>query len=178
MEKNHLDIIIPIKDIIEKKASQVDFIEIISLVFHAVSILSDKRTNYWKLLYSEFRHDLKKQNKQKWPVLNITNNEFNKRFDIYISKPFIESDNILTLLYRLLYIETHKCQDINKNGYKSILNNLLEKNKDTCHVKKISLYRLFELLVEQLDNYVKIYNDNTKIEYSLGQKIINLIERD
>ncbi|AGF85497.1 hypothetical protein QJ854_gp285 [Moumouvirus goulette] len=177
MEKNHLNII-PIKNIIDKKADQVNFIEIISLVFHAVSILSDKRTNYWKSLYVEFTHDLEKQNKQKWPVLNVTNNEFSKRYDIYISKPFIESDNILTLLYRLLYIETYKCKDINKYGYKNVLNNIIDKNTDLCHVKKISLYRLFELVVEQLNHYIKVYNDKTKIENSLGQKIINLTKRD
>uniref|UniRef100_A0A6G6AC27 Uncharacterized protein n=1 Tax=Borely moumouvirus TaxID=2712067 RepID=A0A6G6AC27_9VIRU len=177
MENNHFNII-PIKDIIDKNENQIDFVEIISLVFHAVNILSEKRTNYWKSLYVEFKHDLKKQNKQKWPVLNITHNEFNKRFDIYISKPFIESDNILTLLNRLLYIETYKSENIKKNGYKNILKNILVKNSDICRVNKISLYQLFELLIEQLNFYVKLYNDNTKIEHSLAQKIINLIKRD
>lgn len=176
MQNRYVHEILSLNDIIDKKISDINFLETVSLVFHGIVLLINEEQS-WKYIYSQFLEDLKRQKKLSWPKLDTNNNEFNRRIDIFLSMPFIETNNILTLLHRLLYIETYKLNIIVGLKYKNILEHIVI-NNNNCRIREISLFHLFELLADHLKYYTRIYNDKNKLEFSLGNKILKIIQHE
>lgn len=174
------DNIIVLDRILEKRVKDITFKETISLIFHTVFILShDKTSNskYWDALYKEFQIQFNKQISEKWPQMIITKNYTHKcAYTILNEKSFIESNNLLTLLFRLLFIENHKFINVpsHYNFYK-ILNHELE-TKDDRIVKNLSLFEIFQILQDQLKYYAKVYKNKMHIEYQLVNSILKQIE--
>lgn len=176
---NSIDIV-PLYLLTDKKIIDIAFEEIIGLIFHANFNLACDRTYkkyaYWDFLYKNFVKDIEKQNLAGWPIMTVNKNDYFNRIDIIsIEKPFIDTDNILTLLHRLLYIENYKINAGYDNPvlkFKFIKLSCLE---DSNIVENVSLYDLFSLLEKYLAYYVSKYGNVGNIENSLGSRILGLI---
>ncbi|XWV25332.1 hypothetical protein QJ856_gp0438 [Tupanvirus deep ocean] len=172
--------ITPLEKIINKSINNLTFKEIISLVFHAASILSndnmDTISQGWKDIYADFEKELEKQNKIKWPHMSITKNDYNRRMDIFSTGgSFISSKNIFMLMLRLLYVENYKRPYVYKSyNYHKILSYKPKITHDVC-VKKLSISELFEHLKLCMKHYLKVYNDDKHFEYQLGKTINDII---
>lgn len=174
------DHIIVLDKILEKKVKDITFKETISLIFHTVYLMpksggpdSDK----WESIYKEFQMQFSRQISDKWPQMVIVKNYSHKcAYIILNEKKFIESKNLLTLLFRLLFIENHKLINIpcHYNFYK-ILSHEIGTNDDRI-VKNLSLFEIFGLLRDQLKYYAKIYKNKTHMEYQLVNAIVEQIE--
>jgi hypothetical protein len=175
---NIQDYIVSLDKIVNKNINNVTFKEIISLVFHAVQIVSHNETEpdyfVWKEIYVQFEEELKEQNKKKWPYMTITKNDYGKRIDIFSTDTsFISSNNIFMLLLRLLYIEKYKRPYVYRSyKYHKILGYKMETTNDTC-VIDISFKELFDFLLIFMKHYIKIYNDGKYLEFNLGKEIID-----
>ena len=193
-EKSNIDNhVIPLDKIIIKPIKDMTFKDIISLVFHSIIIMSKDPNNpfqeKWKLLYDEFENELEIQNELKWPKITIIKNENCKRIDVLsISKLYINSDNILTHLFRLLCVENYKRAYIYESyNYHKILNCKLNMGDNERIIKNISLNEIFTLFEIYMEYYMNIYNypvskskrtshkskkHNKRFEYLLAKTII------
>ena len=168
--------ITPLEKIIPKTMDNLTLKETVSLIFHASHILAmdlDFSENYkWQSFYEEFEKDLKEQNRRKWPKLIIVKNDYSKRIDIFSTGlHYVITDNLLSILFRLLYIENYKRKYIYKSyNYHNILGHKLSNQPDKL-VSKISLEELFNLLKYQLKYYLKVYDDADHYENCLGGKL-------
>lgn len=174
------DEIVRLDKILKKPMASITFKEIISLVFHAIELLMNDKTDpdhiYWWKIYEEFMDELNQQNKKIWPELVISKSDHYRRINIMlIITPFIRSKNILMLLLRLLYVEKYKRPYINKvHEYYKILNHRLDKN--IIVATKLSLAELFEYLQLHLERYQKIYSDERLFEYQIAEAILRHIK--
>ncbi|XWV26593.1 hypothetical protein QJ857_gp0474 [Tupanvirus soda lake] len=173
--------ITPLEKIINKNINNLTFKEIISLVFHAASILSndnlDTISQGWTDIYTEFEKELEKQNKSKWPQMSITKNDYNRRIDIFSTGgSFISSKNIFMLMLRLLYVENYKRPYVYKSyNYHKVLG-YKPKTIDNVCVKKLSLAELFEHFKICMKHYMRVYSDEKHFEYQLGKTINKILE--
>lgn len=169
---------ISLDKIIGKNISNTSFKEIISLMFYASLVMSnsteDPDSTKWKEIYSEFEKQLEEQNQHGWPKMTIIKNNFGKRIDIFtLNEPFMESNNILTLFFRLLFIENYKRPYIFKSyDYHKVMGYKIKSNNDNS-VKNLSLEDLVNLLKKYMIYYISIYNNDMRMEYQLGKKIYN-----
>lgn len=174
------DQIVPLEKIVDKNINDVSFREIISLIFYAAISISKNKSNpdqiEWKEIYNNFENELVEQNKQKWPQILISKNDYNKRIDVISAySPFIETKNIFMLLLRLLYIENYKRPYIFKSyNYHKILGCKM-RNKTDIIIKNLSVMDLFGILKQHLNRYMKIYNDENNFEYLLCGAIMKQI---
>jgi hypothetical protein len=157
-------------NILKKNINVATFKDIISLIFHSVSIMTKNKPaiEEWELFFSSYQEELKRQNKLNWPSIVLIKNEYNKRIESLPNKPFLKSSHLLILLLRLLYIENQK------KMYKNILNHIID-TPDQIKIKNITLGRLFEILKVYVQHYKTIYSDNTLFEYQIAIAIINLL---
>lgn len=174
------DQIIPLNKIINKNSKNITFKETISLIYHAAALMSNNNEHpdkeNWEKLYNEYKTELEKQNRIKWPHIEFIKNDYDKRMDILIVKSsFIYSKNIFMLLLRLLYIENYKRPYIYKTyEYHKILGHKVDDYPDII-AKNMSINDLFGLLKQHLIFYKKIYNDDMHFEYQLANIILNQI---
>ena len=186
--------IIPLAKIINKNINNLTFKEIISLIFHAVGIVANDKSEpepvilkqnsnnpidnqpTWKNIYDEFQKELEMQNKYKWPVMTIIKNDYSKRMDIFSNDEFIVSHNFLTLLLRVLVVENYKRPYIYKSyNYHKILSHKL-KISESHSIQKISMTDLFAYLKICLKYYIRIYNNEKYFEHQLGKAILNQMD--
>jgi hypothetical protein len=181
-------------EIINRNIDTFNFKEIISLLFHAIKNISEKKDmgslvlsipqskddvvdikngiDKWMLFYKDFEADLETQNTRRWPKLSYIRNDFRKRLEIFSSMHYHNSKNLLMLVLKLLYIETFKAKNLPANNdYHDVLNNIIHIN-DNHPANKISLPRLFEIFKLYMQHYIKIYNNEMMQEYSLGKSIL------
>lgn len=173
------DNIIVLDRILEKQIKDITFKETISLIFHTVFTLSNTKTSdskYWNALYKEFQIQFNKQISEKWPQMVIIKNHTHKcAYTTFNGKSFIESKNLLTLLFRLLFIENHKFINVpsHYNFYKILTHEL--GTKDERIIKNLSLFEIFQILKDQLKYYAKVYRNKMHIEYELVNIILKQI---
>jgi len=168
--------------ILSKNISELNFHEVISLVFYAIegihsgegistSSTSNQSNADWTSLYKDFLALLESENKRRWPKLNCITNSYRKRLEVFFPSTFTQTNNILLLLLRLLYVETFKVDNMPAQlaPHPVLLHhiNIPDKYKST----EVSLVRLFELLKSYLGYYVKIYHNEMMFEYVLGKKV-------
>lgn len=168
-------------DKLSRKSSDHSFTfkEICSLIFYAILNLSKKETecepNCWTIYYREFLNDLEKQNNIGWPQFTIRKNDYGKRIDLVLTDPYEKSNNLLTLLLRLLYVENYKRQYIFEYmDYYKILGWKLETNIQD--IENLSLDRIFNLLKKCINHYNKVYNNDKSFEYQLAKAILRQID--
>ena len=157
------------------------FKECISLLFHAVerinsdSILESdpESSKVIQDIHERFTLELAYQNKMGWPQINIARNDFHKRLDIIsINGNFIKSDNILTLLLRLLYIENYKRPYVYKTyAYHEITGHKISNLYSAPDLRELSLGAILYMLNEGIKHYVKVYHNKNNIEFQLGVAI-------
>ena len=98
--------------IINKSINYLTFKDVISLIFYACDAMSkhmeDPDFKMWSEFYKRFESKIEKQNKLKWPLLSIIRNDYDKRIDIFSTREYIKTKNLLMLLLRLLHIENYK----------------------------------------------------------------------
>ncbi|BCS82976.1 hypothetical protein QLL95_gp1147 [Cotonvirus japonicus] len=171
--------IIPLNEIINKTIRDINFQEVISLIFHAsfnmTCNVSHPDFNDWNKFYTEFVKDFERQNLSRWPIMTIIDNEYYKRTDVIaIENTFVSSNNILTLLYRLMYIENYKIT-AGFNNYKLLEHKLHSKFLSKKNVNNISLHKLFKTLKLYVDYYSRKYTNTNNLEYSLATRLSSLI---
>lgn len=167
------DYLIDLDKILSKKINRINFQDIISLIFHAIEKIGHDFPE-WKILYIQFQKEFDKQNELKWPRLSVNRNDYSKRMDIFCHDVYIVSNNLLTLLLRLLYMENYKRgYTLRSYHYHKILGKTFPLEK---RVEEYSLWQLFELLDKCLTYYLEIYDDESRIENRLADKIVGLIK--
>ena len=170
--------IIPLVKIIDKNINNITFRELISLIFHALSIEANNESNdnLWHKLHKEFLQELDTQNKEQWPVMSLIRNDFSKRMDLFTNDVFIKSENFFTYLFRLLVVERYKRPYIYKSyNYHKVLGHKL-KTSDSVAVEKLSITELFTYLKIFMDHYISVYNKDIYFEHQLGRKIFNQLD--
>ena len=173
--------IITLDKLINKSMDNLTFKEIVSLVFHAIiAIVNDPLMpghSEWKEIYQQFEKNLREQNQVGWPNMKIIKNDMDRRIDVYsLRPPFIISDNILTLLLQILYMEKYKRSYVFKTyHYHKILGHTIKYRKKNIIVEQCSLENIFDCLKAALEYYVKIYKNDIRIEYQLSYAILKQI---
>lgn len=168
----------PLEKILSKTVNNLTLKETLSLVIYAAKNLANdvdfSDNKMWKDLYQEFEQDLVKQNDKGWPNLLIVKNDYGRRIDIFCTGTYyINSNNLLMLLLRILFVENYKRKYIYKSyNYHNVLGHKLN-DRPNKPVTKISLVELFELLQCQLQYYLKVYDDDDHYENCLGTKIVS-----
>jgi hypothetical protein len=170
------------ENVINKKINQLKFIDIIVLLIYAFEKnchdFVNPNSSDMQTYYIEFVDNMKHQNISGWPELLVKCNDYKKRFEIYCTTPFIKSQNVLTLLIRLIYIENFKKTWKQKNyDYHKILDSInihvhSEHNEMNMCAKNLSFNELFTILEEHMIHYNKIYFDEFLFEYQLGSYIL------
>lgn len=160
-----------LSDIYKKNIKQLSFKDVISLVFHACQKMIGAN-EMWQNYYHEFTEELALQNKYKCPDLTTISNNYNKRIEVFCNKGFITSNNLLTLLLRLIYIENRKKSIYYTNNYFKVLDYTLYMNKYE-NIEKLSIHDVFSILKPYMEYYIRIYSDEFMFEYQLALSIIN-----
>lgn len=172
-------LIYPKEKIVDKSISEIDFKDVISLVFYGTIFAATEMNEIeWKKILDEFNLQLEKQNKCGWPTMSINRNDFDKRMEIFVSNTsFVTTNNFLTLLFRLLLIENYKRPYIFKSynyhkilGHKNVPKKELFIGNNTL-VKNLTLHDIFNLLDDFINYYLKIFGDDTTFEYRLAKRI-------
>jgi hypothetical protein len=172
--------IIMLDQILSKMVKNITFKESISLVFHTIYNISTgnyEESDKWSFLYKEFQIEMSNQIKSKWPQMIIINNHAHLCAHVIINgKPFIESDNLLILLFRLLFIENHKIGNVpSYYNFHDVLNYKIGGN-DNNVIRNLSLFKIFDLLKQQLTYYLRVYKNKSYIEHQLALAIIKQID--
>lgn len=161
-----------------KTVNKLVFKNILSLVIYSGEIMAEKEKEHWQIIQREFSEDLEKQNNMKNIPLILSKNTLYKRMDVFIDEnTFVKSTNIYTILLRILYIEYYKSKFVNPSdefhkilNYKPNLSNL--ETNITNSVADLSINDIYELLERCMKYYLKIYNDDTRIENKLGKFVL------
>ena len=169
----------PLNKIIDRHTNDITFKDTISLIFHAVCFIkndtSEKDHALWKKLYLEFEEQLSQQNLSRWEDIKISL-DYNYGYVHVIpdSDVSISTKNILTLLFKLIYIENLKRSLLYKNKI-FIKHKILWYNLNTnnyTYIKNISLTELFDLLKRYVEYYIGVYSNKSSIEHRLGKSIL------
>lgn len=172
--------ILPLDRILTKCAAQITFRDMISLIFHASRIMSaksnDPNNTEWNNLHKKFEHEINCQDCEHWPILQLRFSEFEKCIEIQnLNGKFLETDNFLTLLAYILYIEGYKRSMYQTHGYVKILtakvSSRLSKSQSDISVSKMSISFLLWMLKLFIDLYLEIYARHSSIEFKIGQAI-------
>ena len=148
---------------------------LISAVINGVELIAINYTpqQELKMLYDQYQRDMIKQNEIGWPQVLICDNMIHRVFEICkMRTDFIESDNVLTLLHRLLYLERLKDVSYAKKNYHRLLDRVIVNEID---VSESSLGDLVKHLMAGVLMYVDHYHKSS-IERELGDKILNVIK--
>ena len=155
---------------IEKNTSTMTFIETISLFFNVCekySLSTNKRYTEFSDIYNNFIQDYQYQLYCEWPKIIVNDNKINNRCDVLITNGiFLKSNNILTFLLRLIYIENHKKEA-----------NLLHKiyNETNNGIENMTILEIIDLMIACVNRYLLVYANNFSIEYSIATKILELL---
>lgn len=168
--------IVPFTELHTKNIKQMSFKDIISLIFYACEKISGS-CDPWNNYYQEFQNDLILQNKLKCPKFRPITNDFSKRVEIFCDKGFIVSNNFLTILLRMLYVENRKKGITGTYHYHKVLDHIIIPRTSVENIKKLSVYDLFELLKPYVSYYMKIYNDESMFEYQMANVILNQLNQ-
>jgi hypothetical protein len=161
-----------------KDVNKLTFKDAISLVYHMVHSIGEKSDledhEKWKTYYNQFLSDLAAQNRRTWPKIIINRNDYSARMDCNVVDEFISSDNILTLLLRILYLENYKRPHIFKAyNYHPITGHVIAITKS---LDQLTVFDVFDLVFKHMEYYINIYNQSTCIEYKLAKSIISQIK--
>jgi len=168
--------LIPLDKLLDKNISNITLEETISLIIHTIQIMATKDNPdkfVWKKINDEFITYIAKQNAKMWPAMTVIKNYYDKCLDILlISESFINSKNILVLLFRLLFIEKYK-QSNNFAYFCLVLDYRLDNDNfsDNKLISDLSLDAIFDLLSKHLNYYFKVYNNKLHLEYQLAKSI-------
>ena len=176
-------------DVIEKKpVCDFNFKDIVSLFMHAMKKIGESdnlHADEYKKYYHLFTDDINRQNYGGWPKIFINRNN-TKKIEINTVGNYIYSDNVLTLLLRIMYIENYKknCFWKPHSTYK-ILDIIPERNdfffiinygEQYSNLSDMSLYDLTKLLLSCLKHYIGVHSDNTRSEHQIASTIISLLD--
>jgi hypothetical protein len=104
-----IEFVTPYKTLEEKRNYSLN--DLLCIIIYSLRNLANdifsKDFEMWNLFYLEFIEELNKQ-KISWPKHAIFDNIIKKRFEIKLHESFIVSSNLLTFIYRILYIENQK----------------------------------------------------------------------
>lgn len=173
------NLMVPLVDLTKKTTGQLTVQDVLSLAFHTVHDLG-KRTFKgaleWNDLHSSHIDDLKKQAIANWPKPMIRTNRLYTRRDLdTLSHSFLRSNNFLTLLLRLLYLEVIK----NATNYTGESINVLEirpfDDSILEPVKDLTVARIFYLIRMALLKYLRVYNDSGTFENDLGMSLLSIL---
>ena len=166
-------------EILNLTTSNLKFVDVIVLVLCAFENTLD---NNLIIYFREFNTDITNQFEIKWPELIVNINDYKKRSDIFCIEPFIRTQNILTLLIRLLYIENVKKTRRNPN---MTHHQVIDKNIGTIDPmmidKKLSMVtfiELLQLLELCIKYYMTVYYDEFLLEHKIGFSIIKYLNHD
>jgi hypothetical protein len=163
-----MDILTPYEDIISKDINSLQMKDYLCLLIYAFSRLA-KIDDTFDKIYKEFILETEKQCKT-WPRLTTIYNEYSNRIDLVTtSHPFIDSQNILTIVLRFLYIESIKAK---RNPKKSIL--LYQPKTVFYSFRKIELTELIKVIEDCMDHYLKLYANSSKFENRMAKSLIKL----
>lgn len=157
-----------LSDISSKDLSVINFKDLAYLFFVAVKTESSQD---WQVYYSDFVCELSDQNNKTWPTINFLKNNFSNRIDVFTMNRFINSDNFLTLLLRLIYVENLKTNKFSNQLYLNPLE--YTPITETGTIKDLTFDQIIILLKKCFDNYIKIYNNNGHFEHELANVLIN-----
>ena len=164
------NVIVPIDKILDKKISETTFLEIASIFFHIETYALCN--NHLYDIYREFNEDQNLQNSIGWPEMEIRENKFHNRLEVTHTKgDYIITNNVFSLLFRLLYIE--KCKI--PYGKMNILDHTISKVDDK-QIKDLFLIDIMDILQEHLIYYTVIHHNQKHFEYQLAKTILELIE--
>jgi hypothetical protein len=173
------NLIVPLRELINKRTGELTVQDVLSMTFHSVQIISTQNlrdANLWNELYIEHIGDIKKQSIAKWPKPMIRTNRLYTRRDLdTLSHSFHRSSNFLTLLMRLIYLEVIKNatdwsnESINVLGIKPFDESILEP------VRELTVARIFYLVRIALLKYVRVYNDSGTFENELGMTLLGIL---
>lgn len=150
-------------------SSSCSFHETISLIFHAIN--SESCRHLFTEIYEEFTQQHLIQT-TRWPKLILFRTASrNCSHVLPCDKPFIESQNLLTLLYRLIHIELYKAA---KTLDTKIIDHQISFSSKS--VLDLSLDEIVDLLHAHLSAYLAVYRNETYIEYQLANTIVSLLE--
>lgn len=182
------DQITAFEKILSKEYTEVNFKDIISLVFHAINKMKDDKFSdqeyseqtsetQCKKIYDKFEEELSLQNKFGWPQIFIVRNDYERRMDLATGGgSYISSTNILTLLLRILYVENYKRRYVFRSyDYRKVMSHKI-RSLMTKQVDEFALEEIIDLLKNHLHHYLKIYNDCTHFENQLATAILKQIE--
>lgn len=173
------NLMVPLRDMLGKTTGQLTVQDVLSLAFHTVQDLGKRAfrgSSEWNELYTSHLDDLRKQTVAKWPKPMIRTNRLYTRRDLdTLSHSFLRTNNFLTLLLRLLYLEVIKNatnytgESINVLDIKPFDDSILEP------VKELTVARIFYLIRMALIKYVRVYNDAGTFENDLGMSILSAL---
>ena len=157
--------------IVKTNYSLGDLLSIIIYSFHNLSNdIFYQDYDMWHTFYTEFSKELEKQ-QNNWPKYSIINDAHKKRSEINLYEPFIISNNLLTFLYRILYIENIKTK--NKKVIYNVLDKIIIKNKSLFDM---NLNELFDYLRLAIDYYNKHYDNLSMYENIISARILKIID--
>jgi len=165
-----------------KSINNLNFKDIISMIFHSVKNINDKKTDTvveytkWHDFYEDFKLNLEIQNNRSWPRLNYIKNDSKKRLEIFSPTSYNITKNLLILILRLLYIENFKLKEATSisTSFHEILTYKID-IPDKYPISDLSLVRLFEIFKMYMSYYTRIYSNPMMYEYSLGASILDQI---
>jgi len=149
----------------------------------------------WNQLWIDFLEDISIQKRLGWPSFVLIK-KVDKKIDVDMNgeisikshpndnklvalstSPFISSQNLLTLLFRIIYTET--CKE-NYLKMSSLYQSLMKKDKDLTRAYDkpgiIYLSDLFDNLEKHLKLYISTYSDWEDFEHQLGLSVLKLIK--
>lgn len=180
------NLVIPLQNIIYKKTGELTLQEALSAAFHATQAIGSSHTGLsekarftaqlWNDLYGEHVQELRNQTEQGWPKPNFRNNRIQLRRDLdTLSQSFLRSDNYLTLILRLLYLEVFK----NASNFSFSCINVLDLHpydeNNTEIMGELTLARIFYLVRMALVKYLRVYNSQGTFENELGSAILTAL---
>ena len=158
----------------------INFKDVISLFFYAVENISSPNNNInnpeQKKLFIEyfkiFENNIKYQNSVGLPKLSYITNDKKKRLEIFSPSLYHPTQNILVLLLRLLHIEEFKEKQNIQGKYEKVLSHKIN-IIDSYNCADVSIIRLFEILKDYMNYYIKIYDNGMMYENKLGVIVLS-----
>lgn len=176
------DVIISQDILMNKHINNLNFKDIISMIFHAVKNTDEKKLDTitdnakWKNFHEDFKLNLELQNNRGWPKLNYIKNDTRKRLEIFSPTSYNITKNLLILLLRLIYIESFKLNELastpyGRGNFHEVLTYKID-IPDKYPASDVSFIRLIEILKMYISYYTRIYQNVMMYEYSLGTSIL------
>lgn len=145
--------------------------DVISSLIHAMEIASDIDPTLDKI-YTKYLCETYRQNDLGWPKALICNNAIKKRIEICkMREEFFDSDNVLTLLHRLVYLEDLKTGANDTKQYTKALDRVVVRPLDLkeCTVDDLVVYTRYAL-----SSYNVLF-DMSNVENALANTILSIL---